>query len=338
MHTYTPPKVPTSIPVIDLGRLHLGASARQRAAAEIHRACVETGFFYVSHHGIDSALIEKQFDFTKKFFDLPIKEKMSIWMKNSSAASGYEPIGGQVLDSQDATQKAAPPDLKESFYCGAELPDDHPYVTAGFRGFGKNQWPAGIAGFREQMLAYGAAVARLGDTILELMALSLDLQSNWFAPHFATAGAKLRLIKYSPQPEAAAANQLGAGAHTDWGGITILAQDSIGGLEVRNVAGEWIQAFPIPDTFVINLGDLMARWTNGIYKSNFHRVKNNTTNRDRYSIPFFYSPDPRSVIEAIPTCVGDGAPPLFPSCTTEEHTAEMFKRSYGYLPGSTAAG
>ncbi|WP_376707536.1 2OG-Fe(II) oxygenase family protein [Bradyrhizobium canariense] len=81
----------------------------------------------------------------------------------------------------------------------------------------------------------------------------------------------------------------------------------------------------------------MARWTNGIYKSNFHRVKNNTANRDRYSTPFFYSPDSRSVIEAIPTCVGDGAPPLFPSCTTEEHTAEMFKRSYGYLPGSTAA-
>jgi isopenicillin N synthase-like dioxygenase len=335
MEIYVPPKAVTSIPIIDLGDDNgRDTSARERIAGQIHRACRETGFFYVANHGVERHLVDGQFAAAQRLFDLPLEEKMSLHMKKSPSAAGYEPTGGQVLDSQDANAEQAPPDLKESFYCGEELPDDHPYVVARRRGYGHNQWPSHLPEFRDQTLAYGGAVRRLGDRILALIARSLDLADDWFVPYFATAGGKVRLIKYQPHPDNAAFNQLGAGAHTDWGGITLLAQDNIGGLEVRNVSGDWIDAKPVPNTFVINLGDLMARWTNGLYNSNMHRVKNNSSARDRYSIAFFYSPDPDAVIDPIPTCVDEAHPRRFATCTAEEHTAEMFRRSYGYLPGA----
>ena len=147
----------------------------------------------------------------------------------------------------------------------------------------------------------------------------------------------IRLLKYKPQPADVAFNQIGAGAHTDWGGLTILAQDDIGGLEVRNADGDWVRASPVPGTFVINLGDLMARWTNGIYNANMHRVKNNRSDKDRYSIVSFNSPRPDVVIEPMPGCVTDAYPRKFPTCTAQEHIHEMFRRSYGYSPGKAVA-
>lgn len=323
MIIYTPPKPATSIPVIDLG-LEPGAIARQ-----VHRACRQTGFFYVANHGVPADLVAGQFAAARAFFDLPLDAKTALHMKRSPSTAGYEPIGGQQLDSQDATTDAAPPDLKESFYSAMELPDDHPWAVKRIRGFGHNQWPA-LDGFREQTLAYHGAVRALGDRVLSYLALSLDLDADWFAPFYDMPSGMLRMIKYPPQPAGSAYNQIGAGAHTDWGGITLLAQDAAGGLEVQNVAGDWIEATPIPDTFVVNLGDLMARWTNGIYTSNMHRVKNNVSGRDRYSLPYFHSPRPDATISPIPTCVDDAHPRRFADCTCAEHMGEMFRRSYGY--------
>jgi isopenicillin N synthase-like dioxygenase len=325
MLLYSPPKAATSIPVIDISDWTV--AGKLKAAAEIHRACRETGFFYVAEHGIPSQLVRNQFDAAKALFDLPIEQKMALHMKKSPASAGYEPVGGQVLDSQDDKNTKGPPDLKESFYSGAELPDTHPWCQRRIRAFGHNQWPD-LPGFREQNLAYRHAVSALGDRILGLMALSLDLNEGWFEAFYTVPSATLRMIKYPPQPPGASFNQIGAGAHTDWGGITILAQDDVGGLEVRNADHEWITAPPVPETFIINLGDLMARWTNGSYNSNMHRVNNNTSHKDRYSIPFFYSPNPDAVIEAIPTCVTPDNPRRFVTCTAAEHIGEMFRRSY----------
>ena len=166
-------------------------------------------------------------------------------MKRSPTHAGYEPIEGQTLDSQDAGAERGPPDLKETFYIGAELPDDAPLVQARMIGFGHNQWPP-LPGFREQMLAYQAAMRALADHLLSLIAASLDLPDDYFAPLFDEPARTVRLIRYPPQPPTAQFNQLGAGAHTDWGGITILAQDDIGGLEVRNVAGDWVRRRRFP--------------------------------------------------------------------------------------------
>jgi isopenicillin N synthase-like dioxygenase len=292
MIVYTPPKAPTSIPIVDL------AQTDAKAAAAIHIACRETGFFTIANHGIPQTQIDAQFDFAKRFFDLPIAEKLSVHMSKSPTTAGYEPIGGQRLDSQDAMAEAAPPDLKESFYCGTELGRGHPLAMKRLRGFGHNQWPANLPGFRDQMLLYHAAMRALADRLLSLIAVSLELEADWFVSSYDAPVATLRLIKYPPQPRDAAFNQIGAGAHTDWGDITLLAQDGIGGLEVQNASGDWIEAKPVPGTFVINIGDLMARRTNGIYTSNMHRVKNNSGERDRYSIPFFYSPRPADRADA----------------------------------------
>jgi isopenicillin N synthase-like dioxygenase len=338
MIIYTPPKPADHIPVVDLADTHGGdPSTLKRAAWEIHKACRETGFFYVSNHGVRQALVEGQFTWARRFFDLPMEEKMSIDLKKSKSAAGYAPIARQALDSQNTNAKASPPDLKESFYFADELPDDHPFAAAGMRGFGNNQWPRSLPGFREQMLAYQAALRKVGDHVLSLIALSIDLPAEHFVPFYDVPMKNVRLIRYPPQPADALFNQIGAGAHTDWGGITLLAQDNLGGLEVANVAGEWLEAKPIADTFVVNLGDLMARWTNGLYKSTMHRVRNNRANKDRYSIPFFYSPRPTAVVTCLPTCTDAAHPARFAPCTVREHMDEMFRRSYGFAPGTARA-
>lgn len=329
---YTPPRAAAAIPVVDLsGSFSPRREVREQVAWEIHKACRDTGFFYVASHRVPQALVAAQFECAQRLFALPLEAKMCLHMKRSPSTSGYEPIGGQVLDSQDAGAEKAPPDLKESFYFAMELPDEHPWARKRIRGFGHNQWPP-LEGFRGQTLVYQGAMRELGDRVLSMLALSLELDETFFAPFYDMPGTTLRLLRYPPHPRAAQANQLGAGAHTDWGGITLLAQDVLGGLEVRNAAGEWIRAAPIPDTFVVNLGDLMQRWTNGVYRSNMHRVKNNSGSRERYSIPFFYSPRPDSRIECMPNCAGADNPPRYAPCTAAEHTYEMFRRSYGYSP------
>lgn len=256
-------------------------------------------------------------------------------MKRSRSFAGYEPMAGQVLDA------ASPPDLKEGFYYTADLPADDPYVVAGIRGYGGNQWPEGIvafdaAAFRAQMQAYHAAIRALGDRVLALLALSLDLPADHFVPMYRRANAVVRLLHYPPQPASAQPNQLGAGAHTDWGGITLLLQDDAGGLEVQNAAGDWIVAPPIAGTFVVNLGDLVQRWTNDIYRSNMHRVLNRQGDgvaRDRYSVPFFYTPDHNALIECLPGCSSAERPPRHAPCLAGEHMMEMFNRSYGRKAG-----
>ena len=327
MIAYSPPRVADRIAVIDF--------AGRDVPREVHKACREIGFFYIANHGVPQTLIDAQFEYARRFYALPFEAKMRLHMKRSPSTAGYEPIGGQTLDSQDASAEKAPPDLKESYYVAMELADTHPWAQKRMRGFGHNQWPDGLPGFREQTLAYQAAVRQVGNRVLAALALSLELPEDYFRPFYDMPGTTLRLLRYPPHPQAAAANQLGAGAHTDWGGVTVLAQDELGGLEVRNVEDQWIAATPIPGTFVINLGDLMQRWTNGIYRSNMHRVRNNSSARDRYSIAFFYSPRPDSRIECLPTCTDEKHPPQFQPCTAQEHVHEMFRRSYGYAPSAS---
>jgi isopenicillin N synthase-like dioxygenase len=332
MIVYTPPRRVSSVPVIDFaGSFSTDAAERRKVAGEVFEACRDIGFFYVRGHRIAQPLIDAQLAWTKRFFDLPLEAKLAIHMKNSPTTAGYEPVGGQVLDSQDANAEKAPVDLKESFYCGMELPADHALARVPMRSFGHNQWPESLPGFREQMLAYREAASALGERILAMLALSLELPEDYFARFYDPPSATVRLLRYPPHPAAAAANQLGAGAHTDWGGVTILVQDEVGGLEIRNVSGEWLEAPPISGTFVINIGDLMQRWTNGLYRSTMHRVKNRG-DVNRHSIAFFYGPWRNARIECLPTCTDADHPPLYPPVTANEHIREMFERSYGHAP------
>lgn len=293
-------------------------------AARIGAACREHGFFYAVDHGVPEALIADQFAWAARFFNLPQEAKEAISLFKSPARRGWEGIGAQKLDA------GAQPDRKESFYCGVHYGPDHPNVRAGLNAYGANQWPEGLPGFQAQMEAYTTALTALAERLMRDLARSLNLPETRFDAAMTEPMITLRLLRYPPQPEGAGADVFGAGAHTDWGAITLLAQDASGGLEVQAADGYWMKAPPIPGSFVVNLGDMMPRWTNGLYRSNPHRVINaNTTGRDRYSIPFFHSPNYHALIEALPGTVPPGEAPRFAPCTAGEHMKEMYRKSYG---------
>ena len=301
------------IPVIDL--------EKRECFQDIGAACRDTGFFYVRNHGVPQSLIDAQFDWTRRFFALPLAEKLAIDLRKSPCSRGYEAMGDQTLDAD------APPDLKEGFYMGWHREADHPYVKAGLPNHGPNVWPRSLPGFPEQMQSYYDALFALGKRLARLIARSLDLEEAFFERHYEEPMAILRLLHYPPHPKNAAPKQLGAGAHTDWGLITLLAQDDLGGLQVRHADGRWIEALPIPGAFVVNIGDMLERWTNGLYHSTMHRVINRSSEKDRYSVPFFFEPNYHTRIECLPMCQSASNPPRYAPCTAGEHIAEMYRKT-----------
>lgn len=306
-----------AIPVISLAQSPDDVAAAIRAAGEAH------GFFYAVDHGVPEALVAGQYDWAAKLFALPHEEKLSISMFNSPTRRGYESIGDQTLDL------AAKPDQKESFYCGVPYAPEHPYVKAGIAFYGENHWPAALPDMAAHTARYIDAMQKLAERLMRDLARSLGLAPDWFDRTMADPMVTLRLLRYPPHPAQAPADLFGAGAHTDWGSITILAQDDLGGLQVQAADGSWIDATPIKGSFFVNFGDMIPRWTNGRYRSNPHRVVNaNTSGRDRYSIPFFYSPNYDARIEPVPGSVAPGQAPAYDSCTAGEHMAEMYRKTY----------
>ncbi len=242
--------------------------------------------------------------------------------KPNSGARGYELLGSQTLD---ASAKA---DLKEAFQIGIEYPADHPYVMKYPSAYAScNPWPASLPEFKPVCKSYFGAVATLSSQIMQLIALSLGLPDTYFSGLSANSLDVLRLLWYPPQP--ADADERTLGSHTDWGAITILAQDAQGGLEVQMPDSKWISADPVPDTFVVNLGDMIPRWTNGRYRSNFHRVIHRGPRaRCRQSAAFFVDLDYEAVIEPIDSLAA-GVSKTMTAFTVREHLEEMVRKSYG---------
>ncbi len=324
MIIYTPPSIPKTIPLIDLRGGPAGDAAAEAATAwEIHKTARETGFFYVKNHGIAQHLIDGAFAATRQFFDQPLERKMDMSMKQwPGMLRGYEPMLYQQLD------EGSPQDLKEAFYSARHLEPDHPLVLEKLPNHGQNHWPDKLPGFREAIEGYYEPALDLGRHLMRLLAVSLSLERTYFDEAFAEPCSTLRILHYPPHPQNAAPNQLGAGAHTDYGAITLLAQDDNGGLEVENAAGQWLRADPIPGTIVINLGDMVKRWTNDLYHSNMHRVLNNRTNSDRYSLPLFFNPAFKTRVECVPTCLPESGKAKYAPCTAGEHVAERIRQSY----------
>jgi isopenicillin N synthase-like dioxygenase len=311
-----------SLPVIDLSLLQENGEHRQALAHSLEDACLHTGFFYVSNHGIPTELIGRVFRDSRALFGLPVERKEAIHKAHSPANRGYEPLRGQTLEP------GSPPDLKEGFYIGEELDDSDPRVRAGRFNQGPNQWPEGLPAFEDTMTEYFDAMNDLSARIMEALALALGLSQDYFADFCHQPLATLRLLHYPPQPPHPKPGEKGCGAHTDFGGITILLLDDNPGLQVWDAQGDrWLDASPIPGTFVVNLGDMIARWTNDRYRSTLHRVIN-TSGAERYSVPFFYSGNPDHEVTCLPACLEAGERPHYPPTTVEAHLMDMYRRTY----------
>jgi polar amino acid transport system ATP-binding protein len=269
------------LPVIDLTGFADRADVRRAVAQRIGDACRMHGFFYVAGHGIDAALIERLERLSRVFFALPLAEKKRIAMVHGGRAwRGYFPVGNELTSGV--------PDRKEGLYLGTELPADHPLVRAGTPVHGPNLFPP-IEGFRATVLDYIAAVTGLGHQLMEALALSLDLREDYFARRYTADPLILFRIFNYPAPATSAVGEWGVGEHTDYGLLTMLLQDENGGLQVKS-NGRWIEAPPIPGTFVCNIGDMLDRMTRGLYRSNPHRVRASVRN-DRLSFPLFFDPN-----------------------------------------------
>jgi isopenicillin N synthase-like dioxygenase len=292
-----------ALPVVDVGPLVGPASAAAQAgvARQIQAACREHGFFYVTGHGVPAGLLEQLADASAEFFALPLAGKMEIAMDRGGRAwRGFFPVGAELTSGR--------PDLKEGLYFGAELPADDPRVLAGIPLHGGNLFPRQVPRLRPLVLAYLDALTSLGQTVLAGVALSLGLDAGYFATGYTADPTILfRVFHYPPSPPQT--RDWGVGEHTDYGLVTLLAQDDSGGLQIAVPAGngpDWIDAPPLPGTLVCNLGDMLDRLTGGWYRSTPHRVRN-LSGHGRLSFPFFLDPGFGAEVPPLPgrAAVGD---------------------------------
>ena len=282
----------TQVPVISVEALRAGTEGRYTVAEQIRRACQESGFFYVTGHGVEEELQQRLEALSAQFFAQEEATKLRIGMAQGGRAwRGYFPVGGELTSGK--------PDIKEGLYFGTELGKEHPLVQAKTPMHGPNLFPADPPGFREAVLEYIAAVTRLGHALMAGIALSLDLEETYFADRYTSDPLILfRIFNYPPPaPEAGPEPVFGVGEHTDYGLLTILKQDMSGGLEVK-IDGNWVAAPPLPNTFVCNIGDMLDRMTGGRYLSTPHRVRN-SSGRNRLSFAFFFDPNFHAEVKPI---------------------------------------
>jgi len=304
-----------AIPVIDLADFRSGdRRAFERVAGTIGAAARGIGFFSIVGHGIPSDLIAAAFDQARWFFALPAAEKERLSVANSKDYRGYVRIGEETLDPTKA------PDVKECFNAG---PDRSP---------GDNQWPESPA-FVTTLKAYHAASLELVVLLHRALAFDLGADESYFDERFSRAVGILRLLRYPPHPGAFDGSQYGAGAHTDYGNLTLLAQDATGGLEVRARDGSWLAVPPVAGAFVCNIGDCLMRWSNDVYVSTPHRVVNRAGN-ERFSIAFFGDPNADALVECLPSCLAPGESPKYPPITYGAYLRSRYDATYTVAPAT----
>ena len=319
-----------AIPVIDYAPYFAGApGALERLAAEVGQACEKVGFFYAAGHGVPQQLIDRAFAASRRFHALPLAEKLALRLNDNNI--GYLPVNASVQGAS-TVHKATRPNQNESFFVSHDRGPDHPDVLAGTPLRGCNQWPPEMPGLRADMMAYFAALGAMCDRMLPAFAVALGMEPDFFAPYFAEEGhANLRFLHYPPQ-ESAEDNLFGQAPHTDNSFMTALARTDVPGLAVRLPSGEWFAPPVIPGTFLINLGNIMRRWSNDRFLSTPHGVLNES-GIDRYSIAYFHSPNPDSVIECLPSCIGADRPARYPPAVYRELVLEFYRANYFHQKG-----
>lgn len=316
-----PAGLPTSrmsqdrLPVVDLAQYLYGlAPERALAAAAIDSACRDYGFFYLENHGIADDLIAANFAAAREFFALPLEQRKACKSAGGRQNRGYQPM----FDTQ---REGEAPDVKESFDMGYPLPDAELARLTHLPFHSSNAWPDDPA-FRWRVESLYFAMLACGQQVLRAVTPALGLDANFFVARCRQPFSNMRLVHYPPQPPTAEQG-IGASAHTDKGLITLLLNDSNGGLHVQAADGSWIDAPPRPGALIINVGDLLTRWTNGRYRSAVHRVVN-VSGHERYSIPFFHHLNYFAVVD--PAEIPGGGETVYPPITAGDFVGEGFRR------------
>lgn len=313
-----------NIPIVDLSGLADGATeeARAESVAELKKALETSGFAYLANHGVSEELVERMRQMNVAFHDLPQEEKLDL--KINEYHRGYMPMSTSTIVTSSVA-KVTKPNQSESLMVMHEVPEGSP--NAGEPLQGPNQFPDSLPEVAETARAYMAEMSKLGDRIAGALADALGLPRDWFRQHFQDPTLFLRLLHYPEQPDEE--ELFGSAPHTDYGFITLLKQDDVGGLQVRNKHGEWIAAPPIENTFVMNVGDILAKWSNGRFVSTPHRVKN-LSRRDRYSQPFFYDPSMSALVECPPAMLEAGEKPQMEPVLYGDYLLERLNKNYDY--------
>lgn len=295
---------------------------RARVADAVDRACRDTGFLAVSGHGIDASLLDEMMATTTAFFDLSQEEKMTCRTDDLVGNRGYTPPESEALSYSLGID--SPPDLFEAFNAGPPVAPTTIDPTDAARFFAPNIWPDTPAGMRGVWERYWRACAGLGDVLTDIFAHALGLPDGWFRPMLDEQPSVIRANNYERRAGAAPPvnGQMRMGAHSDYGSITILLADRVPGLQIRDDQGHWHDVLPPQDGFLVNLGDLLAEWTNDRWRSTVHRVIPPPAGDEparRRSIAWFQQPNHDAVIEVLDVCTSDENPARYPSTTAGGH-------------------
>ncbi|MCC5608790.1 isopenicillin N synthase family oxygenase [Nostoc sp. CHAB 5834] len=293
-----------TIPIIDLTAFTNGDTiTRQKIIKQIYQACHEIGFMYLQNSGISKDLIKQVFGYSKSFFNLPLEVKQKQDWSDEFNNTGYVSLERERLDPNK------PGDLKEAFNVNKQA----------------------AIGIDASILAFYNSCTELANTVLQAYALALELPEDFFITRHNQQNHTLRLLHYPPLQTPPKLGQVRAGEHSDYGSITLLLQDDVGGLEVQTASGKWIAAPAIPDTVVVNTGDLMQRWTNDIFCSTKHRVmipSDNKVKQSRYSMAFFCHPNDDTEIACLESCQKEQSP-IYPPILAGEYLLSRLQATYG---------
>ncbi|MDB5376915.1 MAG: 2OG-Fe(II) oxygenase [Rubritepida sp.] len=315
-----------------------GPEAKRDLAERIDAELKRIGFFVISDHGVAPTLIDETVRTANAFFDLPLAEKMQIKSTVQGSPRGYIDFGLETLAL--TTGRKTPPDLKEGFGMGPPQVVADKDVLGGTTTYNPNLWPEQPAEFHEVIGRYYAAMEELTSVLMELFAIGMRLPPRYFVERFTNHNSTLRLINYPPLGVEPEEGQLRAGAHTDYGALTILlGQDRPGGLQVRTPSGEWVDARTAPHSFVINIGDLMMTWSNDTWLSNMHRVTTpppgSGDHSRRLSMAYFCNPNDDLLIECLPTCCSADRPARYPPIAAGRHRFHKIERSKALADAGT---
>ena len=334
-----------SVPVIDIAPWYRDAPTDKAALAKsVNDACRDIGFLVVTGHRVPQALVARVDASARAFFAQPDDAKQALKRPKDDQVRGYSAVGNEGLSY--SLGKKSPGDLKESFSIGPIDPPDDPYYTGPAAGphFAPNLWPPAIPDFQASWSAYFDSMSELAADLMRMFALALDLPQGYFDDKIDRHISMFRVLSYPDQLHTPEPGQLRAGAHSDYGSLTILKiEDRPGGLQACNKAGVYVDVPVIPDSFVVNIGDLMMQWTNDRWISTLHRVVNppreKARNSLRQSLVFFHQPNYDAMVSCLPSCLEPGEQPKYPPISSGDHLRNKFLRqtTFGKEGGLEAA-